>query len=179
MINTGAPPFPSRQSALAVIVSLLALGGCVNDHSSPEESDHHEEHAGHVIPAHKPKTFPDAVRRLRVLNDSIGVMVAEGRARSLVEDKTLAVALDIATWLPEIAADSDMPESPWNEVNARSVSLVADYEKVLAGLATGDRPANAPAAVRDANQQITSLETILAGADTRWFNEKEGKDAAP
>ena len=30
---------------------------------------HDEEHAGHVIPAHKPRTFPDAVRRLRELND--------------------------------------------------------------------------------------------------------------
>ena len=47
--------------------SLIA--GCRGEHSPGESGHDDEDHAGHVIPAHKPKTFPDAVRRLRELND--------------------------------------------------------------------------------------------------------------
>src|SRR5207237_2588964 len=93
-----------------------------------------------VIPAHKPKAFPEAVRRLRELNDQIGRNVVQGQPGSLPDDKTLHVALDIANWLPEIAGDSDMPEPPWNEVNARSATIVADYRAVLSGAAAGDIP---------------------------------------
>ena len=31
--------------------------------------------------------------------------------------------VDIARWLPEIAADSDMPEDQWNEVDAHAAEL--------------------------------------------------------
>ncbi len=49
-------------------------------------------------------------------------MVADREAGPSAGQKTLAIALDIANWLPEIAADSDMPETPWNEVNAQSAA---------------------------------------------------------
>ena len=126
-------------------------------------------HVGHVIPSHKPKDFPSAVRRLRELNDQIASKIAEGRARSLVSEETLPIALDIANWLPEIAAGCDMPEPPWDEVNARSEALVPDFQKLIAGATIDDRPADAPALATEASTIIKALETLLDSADPRWF----------
>jgi hypothetical protein len=140
---------------------VLAIAGCGGDQSPGE--DH--EHAAHVIPAHKPRTFPDAVRRLRELNDRL--------ARGASDEPALGIALDIANWLPEIAAESEMPEAPWNEVNACSAALVSDYRTILAG--TGGRDE----LVRDAGGAISGLETLLAASDPRWFAGPEKHAGAP
>ena len=64
-------------------------------------------------------------------------MISSGRdlkgrgARRRPDLKSLQVALDIANWLPEIAADSDMPEAPWNKVSAGRRCLVADYQAAI------------------------------------------------
>jgi hypothetical protein len=147
--------------AAPVAVCLIALAGC---HREPSPG-HDEGHVGHVIPAHKPKTFPDAVRRLRDLNPEIGRIVAEGYHGSLTGVKSLNVAMDIANWLPEIAADSDMPEPPWNDVNARAAMIVADYRAILSGGAFK----NAQSRVEDAARAISDLESLLEAADPRWF----------
>jgi hypothetical protein len=154
------------RKTLLVAVLLFACTGCRGD-QSPGES---EEHAGHLIPAHKPKDFPSAVHRLRDLNGLIASKVAQRKARSLVAEKTLPIALDIANWLPEIAADSNMPESPWNEVNDRSSALVADYQKLMEGAEINDSPADASALATDAGATIKALETLLDSADPRWFD---------
>jgi hypothetical protein len=135
----------------------LVVAGCGGEHSPGE--DH--EHVGHVIPAHKPRTFPDAVRRLRELNDRF----AHDAAQRPPDEPTLNIALDIANWLPEIAAESEMPEGPWDEVNARSAALVSDYRTMLSATAADGRDA----LVRDAGEAISGLESVLAAADPRWF----------
>jgi hypothetical protein len=154
---------------LLVASCLIAWAGC-RDGGSPGEAEAPEGPAGHVIPAHKPKDFPSAVRRLRDLNARVTSKLDEGKARSLVAEKTLPMALDIANWLPEIAADSDMPESPWDQVNDRSTALVAGYQKIMAGAAIDDHPADAPALAIEAGSTIKALETLLDSADARWFD---------
>jgi hypothetical protein len=90
------------------------------------------------------------------------------------------VALDIASWLPEIAADSDMPEEPWDEVNACSGVIVAGYQKVLTGaVAAAGVDADASAAVKDSGTAISRLETVLEAADPRWFRGTEKAAVAP
>jgi hypothetical protein len=182
-------PSPSRTSAgrsiaarRMVVVSafsLFVILGCRGNHDASKGRDHETEHAGHVIPAHKPKAFPGAIRRLRELDERIGRKIAEGNARALLDDKTLTMALDIANWLPEIAADSDMPEGPWNVVNSRSAAVAADYTKLLAGATTGDKAADALSLVRDSGRAISDLESLLAGADPRWFDGNTRGKAAP
>jgi hypothetical protein len=58
-------------------------------------------------------------------------------------------------------------------VNARSAALVADYEKILS------RTDAQSIALRDARQAISDLETLLAGADPRWFAGPEKQGTAP
>ena len=86
----------------------------------------------------------------------------------------MQIALDIANWLPEIAADSDMPETPWNEVNARSARLVADYQDCLRATA-----ASARVEVEQANAEIGNLEKLLLACDPRWFQGTGKIVAAP
>lgn len=144
----------SRVALLAVCL-LGAASGCGEGQSQGD--DRADDRAGHVIPAHKPRMFPEAVRRLRELNDQIG--------RGTADAKTLSVALDIANWLPEIAADSDMPEAPWNQVNAHSAVLVADLQQVLSG--KGD----ARGVVENAGSEIATLERLLETSDPKWFSD--------
>jgi hypothetical protein len=159
---------PAARAACAA-AGLLVLDGCRGEHSPGDA----EEHVGHVIPAHKPKAFPEAVRRLRELNDQLSRNRVPPQPGSLPGDKTLHIALDIANWLPEIAADSDLPETPWNEVNSRSEALVADYRAILAGAPTGDTPKR----LENAGVAIAGLESVLAAADPKWFSgpEKPGE----
>jgi hypothetical protein len=151
---------PAYRPALAA-ACLLVLAGCGGESSAGEDDDH----VGHVIPAHKPKTFPAAVHRLRELNGQIGREVGAGPAASSSGEKTVHIALDIANWLPEIAADSDMPVTPWNVVDAGSELLAADYQAIL----SNPSAASAATELENAGKVITELEALLAAADPRWF----------
>jgi hypothetical protein len=155
---------------VGLATSLLTLAGCRGDHSPGEDHDH----IGHVIPAHKPKVLPEAVRRLRELNDRITRGKADGQPAA-PDDRTLNIALDIANWLPEIAAESEMPEKQWNEVNARSAAIVADYQTILSGAAADA----GSGAASDAGRAISDLESLLAAADPRWFAGPEKPGTAP
>jgi hypothetical protein len=148
---------------------LLAMAGCQDEHSPSAEHEHEHDHAGHVIPAHKPKTFPDAVRRLRELRGQIALAASERTGR-----EAMPIALDIAAWLPEIAADSDMPEQPWNRVNDQASVLLASFEVL------GDkRPGDAHAALEAADRALSNLEELLARADPRWFDGSPTSTPSP
>jgi hypothetical protein len=126
LINCGA--------IVVMSVCVLSTCGCMSKSESASASADHDddhEHAGHHAPAHKPKDLPEAVKRLRELNRQIEVAVSQGKRPSLIEDRTLPIALDIATWLPEIAGDSDLPRPLWNKVNSQCEIIVVNYRKVL------------------------------------------------
>jgi hypothetical protein len=159
--------------AVAVLAILLAAAGCDRDRRSGGVPDDHGEHSGHVIPAHKPGTFPDAVRRLKTLDEAIGRGAANRSAGRAVGDETLSMATDIAGWLPEIAAESDMPEGPWGEVNRLSAALVAEYWALRK--VSGDRADAALASGRI----VAALGVILEEADPRWFDKPVGTPSGP
>jgi hypothetical protein len=104
------------------------------------------------------------VRRLRELNDQFLQRGIGGEGGPSTEPKSLMIALDIANWLPEIAADSDMPETPWNEVNTRSARLVADYQARNAASTN-----NARRELEQADAEIGNLEKLLRACEPRWF----------
>ncbi len=170
----------SRSSFLGSVVifaSLLPIAGCDSARSQSEPGRHAEEHIGHVIPAHKPRSFPHAVSRCRELNDQISGAVAHGNPNPSVDPRLLSMALDIAHWLPEIAADSDMPPAPWNEVHARAANLASAYEAVQ----RGGSPADRDEAIQQANESVIALERLLGSSESRWFVEprRRGREAAP
>jgi hypothetical protein len=155
------PPAWIRPRILVLAACLLTLTGCRQGSGAHDDHDHdHEEHAGHVKPVHRPDTFPEAVERLRGLHDRIGAEHAGGRPPA----ESLRIALDIAKWLPEIAAESDMPEAPWNEVHAASAALAVEFQRLSEG-----RPGQEAAAVRASAERIVALERVLASAGPKWF----------
>jgi hypothetical protein len=154
---------PPAYRAVLVAAFLLAPAGCQGEHS-PGEAHEDDDHVGHVIPAHKPKVFPQAVRRLRELNDQFVRDGVSGQSGAAPAVKPLQIALDIANWLPELAADSDMPEGPWDDVNARSAAIVADYRAILSGDA-----GNVQGELKNADAEIGKLEALLRASDPRWF----------
>jgi hypothetical protein len=168
-------PCSQRLGVIFALAPLVVLGGCMGRLSPGEEFDMGQEPAGHVIPAHKPKGFPEAVHKLRALNQQLDIEVSQGKSPALLDEKALAIARDIAMWLPEIAADSDMPEEPWNEINAGSQALVSDYEKLRAAAASNDRHPGAGAVLKDAAGKISALKALLARADARWFEQDKRK----
>ncbi len=157
------------RTVVAMFSILLAVAGC----DGGGVPGAHEEHVGHVIPAHRPATFPDAVRRLRALDEAIGRGVVEGSAGRPIDDRTLSMATDIAGWLPEIAAESDMPEDRWIEVDRLSAGLVAEYRVIR------ESPAGRADATRASGRNVAALETILEKADPRWFDRTAGTTGAP
>jgi hypothetical protein len=167
--TTSGLSVPAWRAAVA-LAGVLLIVGCGGQGSPGEPGQDGEDHAGHVIPAHKPKTFPNAVRRLRELNDGLVRDLTGVDAPASSDQKTLQIALDIANWLPEIAADSDMPEGPWNKVNAQSAAIVADYQAMLTA-----RGSNDARELVSSGKAISELERVLAAADPRWFGELEKK----
>ena len=150
---------------VAILASLLAQAGCGGSRAWDEfDVDRPQAQAGHVIPAHKPKDFPDAVRRLMALDEEIG--------RAPADEKALSMAADIAGWLPEVAAESDMPEGPWLEVDRLSSTLVAEYRAPHATTEAGAGSA------RSTGPSIAGLEAILARSDPSWFDFARGTSAS-
>ena len=161
-----------RAALVAVFLSVIVGCGAAN---SPGKSDRAgEEEVGHVIPAHKPRAFPQAVRRLRELNDQFVRELKGPVAGSSTDEKNLRIALDIANWLPEIAAGSDMPEPPWNKVNVQSAILSADFQSLLSA-----KVADHGRELASTDKAVSELETVLAAADPRWFDDFEEHKPAP
>jgi len=81
-----------------------------------------------VIPSHRPQDIGVAVARIGELHDQIGEEFEEGHAEHV--DEAVHVMLDVARWLPEIAADSVLEEEDWNVVKADCESLGHTFDEV-------------------------------------------------
>jgi hypothetical protein len=104
----------SRQSTLAcfafrIALTLLpAIAGCGQGKESLHEMDH-------ATPEHWPKDLADAVdkisQRLAIFKSDPGHAIARQQLRDLVN------------WVPEIAADTDIPEPHWIPIHRLSETL--------------------------------------------------------
>ncbi|WP_169973045.1 hypothetical protein [Tautonia rosea] len=159
-----------RFAPLVALALLLGVPGCgdrYNDHDHDHDHEHdHEGHAAHIDPPHWPSDFPDAVDRLVVGQEAARVDLAAGRDKE-VRSERVPVLRDLAKWLPEVAGDSDMPEEPWNRVNALSSRLLTIYESLLNDLQAGrsvgvDR-------LDEAEAVLVELRRERDGAEPNWF----------
>lgn len=110
-----------------LLLAVLCIAGCHGEHS---------EHAEHHTPDHKPSDFPAAVDRLL----SLHMEIQHGGDPANDELNAFTETHDIVRWLPELAADSDLEEQPWNRVCASSLRLESIMNEVL-NAPHDDRPA--------------------------------------
>ncbi len=120
---------PQRTMRAAAISCLLLLvAGC-----SPGETEEPEHH----FPPHQPVNFQAAVVRMQQVHEEIlaGPLkqrevkssrvdphAEEGHEEHSLLDPLEEMA-DLVRWLPELAADTDLEEAPWNKVHAASIQL--------------------------------------------------------
>ena len=154
----------ARLASITALTFLLTAPGCGVDHE--EDHDHDHDHAAHIDPPHWPKDFPDAVDRLLSAQKEAGDMLTAGRS-SEVRSNTMPVLYDLAKWLPEVAGDSDMPEEPWNRVNALSDRLRKIYESVLQDFQSGQSVGSNRLA--EAEPLLAELRRERDQADMSWF----------
>ncbi len=91
-------------------------------HDHEHEHDHEHDHAHHHDPAYKPADFPAAVQHLQAFQQLISSNTSPSRDQ-------LAIIEEIVHWLPELAAQSELRESQWNQVD-RSSQILLDWLRV-------------------------------------------------
>ncbi|MEC9116371.1 MAG: hypothetical protein VX607_05850, partial [Planctomycetota bacterium] len=89
-----------------------------------DEHDHEHHHVDHLIPDHYPDDFYAAAQRLSELVEafSIGKKVKSKGGVSAEKEYS-----DLLRWLPELAADTDLLEPEWNEVDQFSTEATEEY----------------------------------------------------
>jgi hypothetical protein len=89
---------------------LATMSGCQTSAESTAEDEHLEHH----VPDHKPASLVVAWDQLKV---------RLGHLRSDATTEEFTELRDIINWLPELAADSDLKHSQWDEVHAISKQM--------------------------------------------------------
>lgn len=122
---------------LSILMGLLlgVLVGChseaVSEPAAAIESehghDHHHEEEGHLehhVPHHRPSDYSSAVDQIA---RRFGKLAESGTAQ--LPETQWAELQDIVRWLPEIAADSDMRRSQWEQVDRHAEELAAELKQ--------------------------------------------------
>jgi len=102
-------PFVARYAVCLIGLIATAGVGC--------GTTAHDDHLEHHVPEHKPHDLADAVDEMEKRWQALESKWATNPGQS---SEALSELIDIIRWLPELAGDSDLPESEWNEVNAIS-----------------------------------------------------------
>lgn len=89
-----------RAARIGLCGMLLWIAGCSGEQASLHEHDHH-------IPAHWPSGVADAAEKIRQRVELVPAS-GESEARHELEE--------LVSWVPEIAADSPLPEEDWNGI---------------------------------------------------------------
>lgn len=125
----------------------LALSGCSQSDADDHANDHHLEH---FVPHHKPANFDAAVRQIDERTEHLSLHAGH---RHGDEGEELQELLDVVNWIPELAADSDLNESEWNQANAAKKTMAKKLES--------RRSANGELDLKDLDDAITSELQIL------------------
>lgn len=104
---------------------VLTLGACAGIATLLGCTETVTDRMEHEEPSHRPANYSAAIARLTELHAEIQGEVH----RDAGELDAISEAHDIARWLPEIAADSDLPESPWVRIEASAKEM----QQILAG----------------------------------------------
>jgi len=134
-------------------------------------SDPFHAHA-HEIAVHRPQDFGDAVTDLRARTQSLADLGTQARRAENWRGAVSKLA-DIVRWLPEIAADGDMPEDQWNQVNQQSKSMTRLVAPLLASIDRGEA-IDMRHAMSQWSAHLSVLESVAARGDWR---DKSGQQS--
>lgn len=130
-----------------------ATSGLPTSAEHDEDHDNHDDH-DHHIPEHRPQDYSDAVRQL---TRRIERVRSEARhpAHAMDELKKLR---DVITWLPELAADTDLKKPEWDRVHG----LVKRLDRMIPADVPAFQEQTAPGSASRAaiTELIGELETI-------------------
>lgn len=118
------------------------------------ESDEHDHHLEHFVPAHKPPNFAEAVESLNDRTRHLEYHI--GDTRPIVQTELQELS-DIIGWIPELAADSDLNEADWNTARDASQSMLTLYE-------TSGEPARLKTLLSSLQPLIESLQPLVPKA---------------
>ncbi|MDG2221403.1 MAG: hypothetical protein P8L85_08495 [Rubripirellula sp.] len=131
------------QKQLFPIIAFIALAGCANE-EVPKAS--HFEH-DHEVPHHWPVDLDDAVSKIRERLNPADAQVDQqhnsndhhhadehghehgddhGHEHGGGEKNAQDQIADIVSWIPAIAADTNLPEQDWNQIESAANSLTAE-----------------------------------------------------
>lgn len=164
-------------TTISLVLSALLLGcqpadpasdgdqdhGHSHGHSHDHADDHDQFHGrDHETAAYRPKDFAEAVESISRFNREIADALSNGKPQ--LADEAVDQLLDIARWLPEIAADSDMLEDQWNEVDAGAAELTDLLEDTHVKL-QGSQSINYSATEESVQRIVGDLEKIVDAGD--------------
>ncbi|WP_145388817.1 hypothetical protein [Stieleria neptunia] len=112
---------------------LLGVVGCVGEPASPKTS--HFEH-DHEMAEHWPSDLADASAKLRARLDAIVTALEENpdQAQQLADE-----VAEIVSWVPEIAADTNLSEQDWIPLDHAAESLAANLRAAGNALTESNR----------------------------------------
>jgi len=159
------PCFFVRKSALGCCLAAASfLAGCgesavdtVSDPEAPEVGHHHDDHHDHHD--EKPAGIDRALEEVRELRAEVEMSLSEdstGHASECVK-----VLLDIVKLLPEVAADSDMPERDWVRTKQLAENLAKQHQAVGVAIREGDY-GKANSLLLSADTEIAKLDEIVS-----------------
>ncbi len=146
-----------RALVVGMALFLFVTPGCKNDdQESPEVH-------GHDIPEHKPQDFPEAIANLRELFLDLQDALSNGEHQR-TRNELLPIIQDVAHWIPELAAESDMPEKTWNYVFSVSKQLEDQFREVE------------KMQLKSTDALIAKLEQVVLESDPSWFEQAYRRD---
>lgn len=118
----------AKPLGVACLLTLLSVFlGC---NPETESSNHDDEHGHHHHHDHsgRPETLHEAITELVVIRDNIRTSMENDDPDS-AHDPLHHVAVVLQA-MPELAADTDLPESEWNSINEQVDRLLDAFEEL-------------------------------------------------
>jgi hypothetical protein len=137
-----------------VLLCIVALAGCSSSSAG-------EGHQAAETAARKPATLSAGVEAVR--EGIAGLSASETRGSEVLGQA--AELRQIIQWLPELAAETDLGRSDWEEIQSRSRRLTENLDRALPLLREGSSRRFAEA-VASMKPEISELERLAALAQT-------------
>ena len=103
----------SLHAVLLIAIAFPLLTGC------HQQGATEEDHLEHIIPAHKPETFPEAVAALE----------ARWQNHEQWSEEARTEFAEIIEWIPELAAQTDLKKQDWDQANSLAKQLAAECDQ--------------------------------------------------